>query len=58
MTQKNISVIPKSTHADRILSNADIFDFTLNDLEMAAIDALNEDFRSSGIPEDMRPFIL
>lgn len=58
MTQKNISVIPKSTHADRIYTNADIFDFALSDLEMCAIDALNEDFRSSGIPEDMQPFVL
>ena len=54
MVQKGISVIPKSTHPDRIASNAYIFDFELTDIEMKAIDALDEKFRSSGIPEDMR----
>lgn len=54
LVQKGISVIPKSTHSDRIASNADIFDFELTDIEMKAIDALDEKFRSSGIPEDMR----
>ena len=54
MIQKGISVIPKSTHPDRIASNADIFDFELTEIEMKAIDALDEKFRSSGIPEDMR----
>ena len=54
MIQKGISVIPKSTHPDRIASNADIFDFELTDIEMKAIDALDEKFRSSGMPEDMR----
>lgn len=54
MIQKGISVIPKSSNPDRIASNADIFDFELNDIEMKAIDALDEHFRSAGIPEDMR----
>ena len=54
LVQKGISVIPKSTHPDRIASNADIFDFELTDIDMKAIDALDEKFRSSGIPEDMR----
>lgn len=54
MVQKGISVIPKSTRPERIASNADIFDFELTDIEMKAIDALDEKFRSSGIPEDMR----
>ncbi|MGN1141089.1 MAG: aldo/keto reductase [Oliverpabstia sp.] len=54
LIQKGISAIPKSTHPDRIASNADIFDFELTDIEMKAIDALDEKFRSSGIPEDIR----
>lgn len=54
LVQKGISVIPKSTHPNRIASNADIFDFELTDIDMKAIDALDEKFRSSGIPEDMR----
>ena len=51
--QKGISVIPKSTKKDRIESNCQIFDFALNDIEMRAIDGLNEHFRSAEIPEDM-----
>lgn len=54
MVQKGISVIPKSSRPSRIASNADIFDFELNEIEMSAIDGLNENFRSAGIPEDMR----
>ncbi|MBS6196223.1 MAG: aldo/keto reductase [Clostridiales bacterium] len=54
MIQKGISVIPKSSNPARIASNADVFDFELNDIEMKAIDALDEQFRSAGIPEDMR----
>ena len=38
--------------------NADIFDFELTDMEMKTIDALDEKFRSAGIPEDMQGFVL
>lgn len=51
--QKGISVIPKSTQEDRIIANAQIFDFELSDDEMRAIDGMDEKFRSSGVPEDM-----
>lgn len=51
--QKNISVIPKSTKKERILSNADIFDFALTDAQMRAIDGMNENFRCAGIPSDL-----
>ncbi len=54
MIQKNISVIPKSSNPEHIAANAAIFDFELTDLEMKAIDALDEKFRSASIPEDMR----
>lgn len=56
--QKGVAVIPKSTHVDRILSNSQIFDFSLSPEEMSLIDSLNEDYRSSGIPEDMQDVIL
>jgi len=39
--QRKIPVIPKSTHRDRIAENAQIFDFTLSDDEMAELDALD-----------------
>ena len=53
-TQKGISVIPKSVHPDRIRSNADIFDFTIEQEDMDLIDDLNENFHSSHVPEDLR----
>jgi diketogulonate reductase-like aldo/keto reductase len=40
--QRDLVVIPKSTHRDRIEENAQIVDFTLSDEEMAALDALDE----------------
>lgn len=40
--QHGVPVIPKSTHRDRIEENARIFDFTLTDQDMAALDALDQ----------------
>jgi 2,5-diketo-D-gluconate reductase A len=40
--QHGVPVIPKSTHRDRIRENAQIFDFTLTDQDMAALDALDQ----------------
>ena len=40
--QRELVVIPKSTHRDRIEENAQIFDFTLSDEDIAALDALDE----------------
>jgi 2,5-diketo-D-gluconate reductase A len=39
--QRDIVVIPKSTHRERIEENAQIFDFDLPDQEMDALDALD-----------------
>ena len=36
-TQRGVSIIPKSTHRERIEENLNIWDFTLTDDEMAAI---------------------
>jgi len=39
--QRGVPVIPKSTHRDRIEENAHIFDFTLSDEDVAALDVLD-----------------
>jgi diketogulonate reductase-like aldo/keto reductase len=40
--QHDVPVIPKSTHRDRIAENAQIFDFTLSQRDMAELDALDQ----------------
>lgn len=52
--QKGISVIPKSIHPERIQSNADIFDFSIEQEDMDLLDASNQNYRSASIPEDLR----
>ena len=39
--ERDLVVLPKSTHRDRIEENAQIFDFTLTGGDMAALDALD-----------------
>ena len=56
--QKGISVIPKSSHPDRIQSNSQIFDFTIEQEDMDILDTLKQDFHSSHIPEDLRDVIF
>jgi 2,5-diketo-D-gluconate reductase A len=46
--ERQIPVIPKSTHRERIEENAQIFDFALPDEDMAALDALD---RTGGTEE-------
>lgn len=50
--QKQIITIPKSVNHDRILQNADIFDFELSSEELAKIDALNKNARFGADPDD------
>jgi 2,5-diketo-D-gluconate reductase A len=40
--QHDLIVLPKSTHRERIAENAQIFDFTLSDSEMAELDSLDQ----------------
>jgi diketogulonate reductase-like aldo/keto reductase len=58
MVQKGISVIPKSVHEDRIISNAKIFDFEIAEEDMEILDSLNQDYHSSHVPEDLRGLVL
>lgn len=50
--QHGIVPLPKSTHPDRIVSNAEVFDFELSAVEMAALDAMPETGYSGYHPSD------
>lgn len=51
--QKGLSVIPKSSNPDHIISNSRLFDFSLTESELLLLDAMDEHFRSASIPEDL-----
>lgn len=51
--QLGLIVIPKSVHAERIQQNADVFDFELDNDDMAKISALNTDTRRGPDPATM-----
>lgn len=50
--QRGIVTIPKSIKEQRIIDNANVFDFTLTNEEMARIDALNENRRVGPDPDN------
>ncbi|MBP2000954.1 diketogulonate reductase-like aldo/keto reductase [Paenibacillus shirakamiensis] len=50
--QHGIVTIPKSVREERIVANADIFDFELTAEDVAAIDALNQDERTGPDPDN------
>lgn len=43
LIQSDVAVIPKSTHAERMSENLDVFDFALSNEDMEKIRALNEE---------------
>lgn len=51
--QHDLIVIPKSVKPERILENADVFNFTLTAEEMKMIDGLNQDWRSGTHPDEI-----
>lgn len=55
LIQRNIPVIPKSSHKDRIISNFDIFNFRLDDEDLLTIQKL--DTKKSTIYDEMNPDI-
>ena len=50
--QKGVITIPKSIKKERILSNSQIFDFTIDDADMALIDRLDKNYRVGPDPEN------
>jgi diketogulonate reductase-like aldo/keto reductase len=50
--QHEVVTIPKSANRERIRANADIFDFHLDDLDMAALDALDRGLRLGPDPDN------
>jgi methylglyoxal/glyoxal reductase len=50
--QSGIVTIPKSVHKNRILENADVFDFELTNNEMSVINNLNENKRVGPDPDN------
>ncbi|GLB51791.1 glyoxal reductase [Neptunitalea chrysea] len=49
--QKEVCTIPKSVHAERISSNANVFNFQLTSEEVATIDNLNTNERTGAHPD-------
>jgi diketogulonate reductase-like aldo/keto reductase len=49
--QHGVVAIPKSSRAERITENANLFDFQLSPKDMADIDALNENKRIGPDPD-------
>lgn len=51
-TQKGVGVIPKSSNPDRILQNANIFDFNLSEDELLVVEGLDKDLRTGPHPNN------
>jgi diketogulonate reductase-like aldo/keto reductase len=52
--QKGVVTIPKSVTPERIISNADVFDFELSAEDVARIDALNRNARMGEDPNQIK----
>lgn len=48
--QKDVVVIPKSSHKGRILENADVFDFEISPEDMKLLDSFNQNIRTNWDP--------
>ena len=52
LVQNGIIVIPKTTHKERMNENIDLFDFTLSDDDLQAIQRLDTGRNVTGWPSD------
>jgi diketogulonate reductase-like aldo/keto reductase len=50
--QKGVVTIPKSSRKDRIISNADLFDFEISEEDMVVIDKLDRGYRIGPDPDN------
>ncbi len=50
--QKGVITIPKSVKKERIVANANLFDFTISDEDMHYIDALDKHYRNGPDPDN------
>lgn len=48
--QRDLVVIPKSSRKDRIIENANVFDFAISQRDMKVLDSFNEDLRTTWDP--------
>lgn len=51
--QKDVLPLPKSVHKDRIFQNADVFDFSLSDEDMAELATLSKTHAKHKLPEEI-----
>ncbi len=51
--QKGVIVIPKSSQKEHIKENADVFDFSISEADMIALDNLNENYHSTWDPTNV-----
>lgn len=51
--QHGVVTIPKSVHQERIIENANIFDFTLSEEDMKTIDQMNQNHRFGPDPDEL-----
>ncbi len=49
--QQDIVVLPKSAYKERIIQNADVYDFEITPQDMARISALNQNYRTGADPD-------
>lgn len=50
--QKGVIVIPKSVHKNRIIDNANVFDFSISEKDIAIMDSLHRGYRTGPDPDD------
>ena len=58
LVQNGVIIIPKTTHIERMQENIDLFDFTLSDDDMKAIQRLDTGHNVTGWPPDALTYLV